>query len=216
MWGVLERLRSLPGVEHAALASSIPFDGVNLDTSFDLKGQPAKSPEEQHARNALVRVMSGEYLQTMGTPLLRGRAISDEDVETAQFVAVVNQEFVREYLPGKQPLGQQLEIGGKDIGMEKPYTIVGVMADAVHKNTTQLPMPEIVFSYRQIPEESLFYGLFLTSATSYVVRTRNAGAISGEIRAAVRQIAPGLLLTTCARCRRRWMAQTLTSASDFI
>ncbi len=153
---VLAKLRALPGVRQAALASSIPFDGVNLNTSFDLNGKSANTPEEQKNRHAYFRVMSGGYLQTMGTPIVRGRAISDDDVEGRPFAAVVNETFARKVLRGLNPIGQQLSLGGKDSGMIEPYTIVGVMKDATQKATAQPAMSELALSYRQIPSNRSF------------------------------------------------------------
>lgn len=187
---ILERLRTLPGVERAALASSIPFDGVNINTSFDLNGKQ-KTPEERKRQHAMLRVASGDYLAAMRTPLVRGRAISDDDVAGRPFVAVVNETFARKFLGSGDPLGQQLSLGGKDTGMDLPYTIVGVMQDAVQKGTAQSIIPEMMLSYRQIPEHSLFYRLVVNSATSYVVRTRGNQDRSGSIRSLFRQVAPG-------------------------
>ncbi len=199
---ILERLRALPGVEQAALASSIPFDGVDIETSFTFKNEPPKTLAERKENHAFVRVMSGGYLQAMATPLLRGRPIADSDTENRRFVAVVNQQFVRQYLPNRDPIGRQLDMGGKDTGMVQPYTIVGVMADAVQKSNPRQPKPEIVFSYRQIPPASLFYPLFLTSATSYIIRTRTRFDISREVRSVFHQMAPGFAIDNLQTMRK--------------
>ncbi len=67
---LLDRLRHLPGVRVAALASSTPLDGVDLHTSFDLVGQP-KSESGKDSRNAKIRVMSGDYSQAIGTAIIQ-------------------------------------------------------------------------------------------------------------------------------------------------
>ena len=206
---ILEHLRALPGVERAALSSSIPFDGVDMTSSFELNGKKA-TPEEQKRRHALVRVASGSYLEAMRTPLLRGRALSDRDTAGQPFVAVVNDTFARQFLSasGRDPIGQQLGLGGKDTGMEKPYTIVGVTRDAAQKGVARPVQPEIMFPYQQIPEHSLFYPLLVSSAMSYVVRTHTDSDLSNSIRSLIRQVAPGFAIDNL-----QTMRQTVDSAN---
>ena len=67
-------------------------------SSFEIVGQakdPANKPE------ARISAVSGDYAQTMGTPVLRGRMIGDGDTATTPFVAVVNQAFARKYFAGQ-------------------------------------------------------------------------------------------------------------------
>ncbi len=96
---LLEQLRALPGVKQAALASSIPFDGVDMRTSFELNGKKNTTLEQKERRHARIRVMSGGYMEAMRTPILRGRAISDDDIEDRPYVAVVNRLFHPRVLP---------------------------------------------------------------------------------------------------------------------
>ncbi|HEX4165080.1 MAG TPA: ABC transporter permease [Bryobacteraceae bacterium] len=191
---LLTKLRALPGVKQAALSSSIPFDGVDLGSSFSLNDKENKSSREKEQQDAILRVMSGGFMQAMGTPILQGREISDEDAEESQFVAVVNEAFARKFLGGRNALGQTLGLGGKDTGMEKSYTIVGVAADAAQKNLVERAVPEMDLSYRQVPQHSLFYPILLESATKFVVRATPGQNVSGAIRSVVRKEAPGFAI----------------------
>ena len=191
---LLAKLRALPGVQQAALASSIPFDGVDLGSSFSINGRKNMTPEEEKAQDATIRVMSGGYMQAIGTPLIAGRPISDGDSEESLFVVVVNEAFARKFFAGKDPLGQLLNLGGKETGMEKPYTIVGVTADAAQENLVDRAEPEMMLSYRQVPEHSLFYPILLGSATKFVLRAAAGQQVSNEIRRAVRREAPGFAI----------------------
>jgi hypothetical protein len=92
---LLEQLRALPGVRDAVLASSIPFDGVDTRTSFDLNGKSNTTQEEKQNRHARIRVMSGSYMKAMRTPVVRGRAISDDNTQDRPYVAVVDQRSNR-------------------------------------------------------------------------------------------------------------------------
>jgi len=125
---VLERIRQLPGFEAAAMATSSPLSGMDLHSSFEILGQLT---DRSHQPQARVSAASGDYARTMGTPIARGRMINDSDALTKPFVAVVNETLAKQYFAGKEPLGKQINLGGKDTGMLKPYTIVGVLADQV-------------------------------------------------------------------------------------
>jgi putative ABC transport system permease protein len=75
-------------------------------------------------------VCSEGYFQTLGLPLLRGRFFSEDEVNAARYVMVVNQAFARQYFPGEDPLGKHLHIvpyGNAD------YEIIGVVADTLYQ-----------------------------------------------------------------------------------
>lgn len=189
---ILERLRKLPGVEDAALTSSLTFDGVDMRTSFELNGEK-ETEEEKQARHAEIRVMSGDYMRVVRTPMVRGRAISDDDTGSRPYAVVVNQTFAHQFLKG-DPLGQHMMLGGKDTGMIAPYTIVGVAMDAVQKKVGAPPMPELMLSYKQIPEKSIFYPLLLASATKYTLRTVGGRELGAAIHHVFEQMAPGFAI----------------------
>jgi predicted permease len=186
---VLDRVRQVPGIESAALVTSPPLSGVDMNTSFEIRGQ-AKDPSNKP--RARISAVSGDYARTMGTPVLRGRMISDADTGTTPFVAVVNEAFVRKYFAGKDPLQKQMDLGGKNTGMIAPYTIVGVLADQVDSNVGGAVQPFILLSQHQIPTTSLFYQALLKTVVSFVVRTRGETPVAAEMRSVFHQVAPSL------------------------
>jgi putative ABC transport system permease protein len=188
---VLERIRQLPGVQSAALITTPPLSGMDVGTNFaivDHAKDPANRPE------ARISAVSGDYARTMGTPVLRGRMIDDGDIATAPFVAVINETLAKKYFAGKDPLQKQLDLGGKDTGMIKPYTIVGVLADQVDDNVGGAVQPFILMPQQQIPTTSLFYQALLETVVNFVVKTRGDLPIAGEIRSVFHQAAPGFAL----------------------
>jgi putative ABC transport system permease protein len=187
---LLDRLRHLPGVRDAALASSTPLDGVNFNTSFEIVGQP-KGDGTKNDKSTAIRVLSGNFPQAIGTPVARGRAISDDDTASAPFVAVLNQAFADKYFRSVDPVGQQIDLGGKETGMLKPYTIVGVLQNNIHHSLTDSPKPELSLPYQQVPPDSLFYPMLLASATQYVLHTGNNMDLTRSIHRAVQETAPG-------------------------
>jgi predicted permease len=188
---VLERMRQLPGVESAALVTAPPLSGVDMHTSVEILGQPKDPANRPEAR---ITAVSGDYARTMGTPVLRGRMIGDGDGVTTPFVAVINQAFAKKYFAGKDPLQKQISLGGKDTGMIKPYSIVGVLADQVDSNVGGAAQPFILLSQHQIPTTSLFYQALLKTVVSFVVKTRGEVPVAAEMRSVFHQTAPGFAL----------------------
>jgi predicted permease len=187
----LARMRAVPGVESAALITSPPLSGMDIGSSFSIAGQPVSPGSKPLAR---VSAVSGDYAGTMGTPAVRGRMITDDDVSAAPFVAVVNQALAKKYFAGKDPLGQQIDLGGKDTGMIRPYTIVGVLGDQVDRSVGSEVQPFILLPQQQVPTTSLFYQALLKTVVSFVVKTRGDIPVAAEMRSVFRQIAPGYAL----------------------
>jgi len=188
---VLERIRQLPGFEAAAMATSPPLSGMDLHSSFEILGQPT---DRSHQPQARVSAASGDYARTMGTPIARGRMINDSDALTKPFVAVVNETLAKQYFAGKEPLGKQINLGGKDTGMLKPYTIVGVLADQVDSSVGGTIQPLVLLPQQQIPTTSLFYQALLKTVVTFVVKTRGNIPVAQQMRTVFHQLAPGFAL----------------------
>jgi len=188
---VLERIRQLPGVEAAALATSPPLSGMDLHSSFDILGQPT---DRSHHPEARVSAASGDYARAMGTPIVRGRMLSDSDTLTTPFVAVVNETLAKKYFAEKDPLGKQINLGGKDTGMIKPFTIVGVLADQVDSKVGGTIQPLVLLPQQQIPTTSLFYQALLKTVVTFVVKTRGSIPVTQQMRTVFHQLAPGFAL----------------------
>ncbi len=187
---LLERIRHVPGVESAALATAPPLADMDMSSDFEIVGQPRGSS----VAVARVTAVSGDYARTLGTPVARGRMISDDDVASAPFVIVINETLARKYFAGKDPIGKQIDLGGKDTGMIKPYTIVGVLADQVDKSVGGEIQPFILVPQQQVPTGSLFYGALLKTIVSFVVKTRGNIAVASEMRSVFHQATPGVAI----------------------
>jgi predicted permease len=188
---VLEKIRHVPGVASAALVTSPPLSGMNVGTSFDIVGQASDS---SHHPNGQVTAVSGDYARTLGTPVLRGRMLTDGDVLSTPFVAVINETLAKKYFPGHDPLGKQLSLGGKDTGMVKPFTIVGILGDQVDRTVGGESQPFILLPQQQIPTTSLFYQALLKTVVSFVVKTHGDLPVADVMHSIFKQNAPGLAL----------------------
>ncbi len=187
----LEQLRNAPGVLDAGLTTAAPFSGLSMRTSFRIVGQP---DDPDHPPEAKMTAVSGGYERSMGTAVVRGRMIGDADTANRAYVAAINESFVRKYFAGRNPVGQQLDLGGETTGMPGPYTIIGVIGDQVDTSAAQAPQPLLMLPYEQIPSSSLFYPALVKTMVTFVVKTRADVDVAAEARAVVRGAAPQLAL----------------------
>jgi putative ABC transport system permease protein len=188
---LLEALRHSPGVNNAALITAPPFSGIDMQAGFRVLGGP---PTAGNGLQARLLVESGGYERLMGTPVLRGRGLAEQDNASAPFVAAINEALARKYFAGKEALGQQLDFGGRETGMLRPYTIVGIVADQVEKSASQPVQPLVMLPYQQIPPASLFYPGLLKTMVYFVVKTRGNIAVAPAVRMLFHRIAPDLAL----------------------
>ena len=188
---VLERMRHTPGVESAALATAPPLGGMDIGSSFEIVGKPT---DKANRPNARVSAVSGDYARVLGTPIVRGRMVGDGDVLSAPFVVAINETLAKKYFAGEDPLGKQIDLGGKDTGMVKPFTIVGVLGDMVDKTVGGEPQPLILIPQQQVPTTSLFYQALLKTVVTFVVKTRGNIPVATEMRSVFKENAPGFAL----------------------
>jgi predicted permease len=187
----LERMRHVPGVQEAALISSPPLSGINMNTSFSLVGQPK---DHKHSFDARISAVSGGYERLMGTPVIRGRMITNDDSANAPYVMVINETLARKYFAGKDPLGQQIDLGGEGTGAVKPYTVVGIIGDQVDDGVSNPPKPLLLVPYEQVPSSSLYYQLLIKTVVFFGVKTRGNIAVAPAMREVFRQTAPDFAL----------------------
>jgi putative ABC transport system permease protein len=188
---LLERIRHTPGMQDAAVVTAPPLSGLDLGSSFDVLGRPKDPGNTPQAR---VTAVSGDYALVMGTPVVRGRMITEDDTLSAPFVVVVNETLVHKYFPNEDPIGKQIDLGGKDTGMIRPYTIVGVLADQVDHGAAKPVAPFVMVPYQQVPTTSLFYPALLKTVVYFVVKTRTNIDVPAAMHAVFSQMAPGYAL----------------------
>lgn len=188
---VLDRIRQSPGVEDAALVTSPPLSGLGVGISFDILGE-TKDPKNPWQTS--VTAVSGDYARTFSTPIVRGRMIEDSDTASTEFVVVINQAFAKAFFGGKDPIGKQINLGGKDTGMIRPYSIVGVLGDQVGSNVGSPARPNLMIPEEQIPTTSLFYQALLKTVVNFVVKTRGSIPVAPQMRSIFHSVAPGYAL----------------------
>ncbi|MFL6428642.1 MAG: ADOP family duplicated permease [Acidobacteriaceae bacterium] len=153
---VTRKLNALPGVKSSGATDFLPLSGFWGITNFLLRGQVLPKPGQEPEADS--RIITPGYLPTMGIPLLRGRNFTADDRAGSQQVAMVNQTFANHFLKGKDPIGQELNLGSVD----KPdwWRIVGVVGDVkafgqdqpthndIYRPFGQDPFPLVAFTIR--------------------------------------------------------------------
>jgi macrolide transport system ATP-binding/permease protein len=138
-----ERLTQIPGVANAAFSLYAPMSGDNWSTRIAVEG---RSPSETVA--ASWNRVSPRYFDTVGTPLLRGRAFSERDRAGSPLVTVVTQSFARKFFGDADPIGRR-------IGQTIPeIEIVGVVGDAKYQDGRRAPREMFFLPYLQETAES--------------------------------------------------------------
>jgi macrolide transport system ATP-binding/permease protein len=140
---LLERLRALPDVEFAAIASSVPLDIHGFPMRpFTLEG---RTRSDGTLDTALTNTVTPGYFGAMAIPFRQGRDFADLADTSAPAQAVVNEEFVRRFVGGADPIGRRLRSRNTD------YVIAGVVRNSLSESFSEPPTPVIYTSYRERP-----------------------------------------------------------------
>jgi putative ABC transport system permease protein len=120
---VLNRIRSLPGVESAGTVDTLPLHGGSTQP-VAIEGAPVVPQSEQPA--LLVRLASADYFRTTRIPLLEGRDFERRDTRDGTLVAVISAEVARRFWPGESPIGKRLAL---PLISDEPRQVVGVVGE---------------------------------------------------------------------------------------
>ncbi len=187
---ILASIQSVPGVSHVAAMTGMPLYGAGFGMPFTIAGQPAFNDPSQRP-GAGFGMVTPDFFQTFGIRLVRGRFFSDQDDAASVKVAVVNEEFVKRYLKGKDPLQQRVVVeqlipGVTKLGPPVEWQIVGVY-HTVRSRGLREDNPEIYIPFWQIPWPS----------AAIAVRTaEDPTAMTKSIAAAVHHVDPQIALAT--------------------
>ncbi len=127
---IIAGVRMLPGVRGVAFGSMLPFQGVGNTRFFSIEGRPRLPGDEP---DALFRIGTADYLQTLGVTPIDGRLLDARDGADAPRAIVVNETLVRRFMPGQSALGRQIRFDAN----EPSFTIVGVVKDVLERGYQQ-------------------------------------------------------------------------------
>jgi predicted permease len=141
---VLDRIRSLPGVQAVAISSALPVNPSRFSPVL-IEGQPNVPIGQRPV--VPIETISPDYPRTMGVPLVRGREFTDHDDAQAAPVAIINQALARRFWPNEDPIGKKIWLGRRP----QPTVVVGVLGDVKNIALPTEPQPEILLPFPQIP-----------------------------------------------------------------
>jgi putative ABC transport system permease protein len=160
-----ERASTLPGVERAAVATQFP-PGLFTQRQFWVEG--TEEGREGTLPVAFATIASPSYFETLGIPVLLGRALEPSDLPESPPVVVVNETAARRYFPEGRALGRRIKPGGPE--SPSPWLeVVGVVADTRNAGADQAPRPELFVSARQQGDSNQLFVLLRTSGDPYSV-----------------------------------------------
>ncbi len=177
---LLDRVRGLPGVEAASLASDLPLSNRMVGSDVIREGEetPAHDATSKEAQRdfgtGLSSIYPG-YFRAMGIPLIAGRDITLQDDSGTTKVAIINQSLAQRLWPGESPLGKRLRLGKDEPLME----VVGVTANGKYHELTE---QQQAFLY--VPAQQQTF----TTDMSLIARTNNPAGLLPVMRQVLREM----------------------------
>jgi predicted permease len=126
---LLPRLRALPGVKSAGIATALPAQGYGGDSRFTIPEHPAPAPGTQ--LDAIVRGVDPGYFSAIGIPLMRGRSFTDSERLDKSLSVIVSDSFARQYFPNEDPLGKHVKALDFQGVPPQGFEVVGVVGNAL-------------------------------------------------------------------------------------
>jgi putative ABC transport system permease protein len=185
---LLDSIQSVPGVSNATAMTGMPLYGAGFGMPFTIVGEPAYNDPSQRPNTGFGMVTPG-YFHTFGIRNTLGRTFNDQDAASSVKVAMVNEEFVRKYLKGTDPLRQRISMeqlvpGVTKLGAPVEWQIVGVYHN-VRSRGFREDNPEMLIPFWQIPWPEVGIG----------VRTAgDPASMTKSIAAAVHAVDPQISL----------------------
>jgi predicted permease len=177
----LERLNALPGVEAATGISTLLLSRLPTMGPIAIEGQPPRTAPIPVTSD----VVDPAFLQAMRIPIVRGRELNSGDILGGMPVVIVNETFVRRFLPDEDPIGRRFTRGDPEDPGAVWQTIVGVAADSRRSGLFEPIRPEAYRPLAQAAPRSL----------DVLVRTVGAPlAIAPQIRATLRDLDPNIAI----------------------
>jgi putative ABC transport system permease protein len=161
----LLKIATLPGVRSVGAANVLPISGMNVRSDFMIAGRPLLSPTDKPAAQS--RLVSPDYFQALGIPILNGRDFTEQDNAQTAGVVIIDSALAQRYWPDENPVGAHLLL---EDGSPQPrdVEIVGVCETVKHVSLDEEPTPTY---YVPIAQASQDASSFLAANCSLAIRT---------------------------------------------
>ena len=182
---LMERVKQLPGVASAGAARSLPLGSTIGDYGLTVEGfvpPPGTRPKGDW------QIVTDGYLDAMGERVVRGRGFTPKDTSEGMLVALVNEELVRRYFPGRDAIGGRMQIGGG--GGPRPWvTIVGIVGNVRHNGLTDPVKEKFYIPHTQWHKST---GNAIRGMNLVIKSSSSPSALTSPIRDAIRALDPNL------------------------
>ncbi len=168
---LIARVSALPGITAVGLATTVPLGYIS--NRRQVAGIGSTVLPDERRLSVTFRTITPRYLEAIGTPLRQGRAFTEQDREGMPPVALVNEAFAKEFLNGKQIIGEHLLLNDN-----QRYEIVGVLGNVINDDLEDRVDAEVYVPYAQEPVREVFLVTRSDSSSDALVQ-----AIRVEVRA---------------------------------
>ena len=175
-----DRLKTLPGVQHAAISASSPVFGFNSSSSFLVEGLPEPPPDKYW--EMFFEGVTSDYFDTLGARLQQGRTFNQSDTPDHPQVVILNETAARTFWPNQNPIGKRITNTAKKreywevVGIVNDIAFPGNLGEPYTRFEAFLPMAQVAPSFLMI-----------------ALRTpMNTDAVGNSLRSAVAGLDPDL------------------------
>ena len=212
---VVERVKSLPGVESASVGTGIPLSASGFWGKFlTVEGQEATSIERVPLVNFVL--VSPDYFESFGIGINRGRAFTEQDTGTSQKVAIINETLAKRFFPNEDPIGKTIFMGPPEHllppGNQRPdfrfprRIVVGVVSDVKNVGLNVAASQQVYAPFTQYRNEGWSNDLTLAVRTSFAPQT-----LTSAVRNQVLALDPDQAVTSI-RTIDELLARTLSES----
>jgi putative ABC transport system permease protein len=174
---LVQRVEALAGVKSAAVTTNLPLFSSGNAIVIGIEGRPA--PPSGQEPIIVTRVITPEYFETMGIPVLKGRQLTEQDSSNTPKVVVISETMARRYWPNEDAIGKRIATGEVRTPADW-FQVVGVVKDVHEYKLSTEPKPQMYLSHKQA---SFF------APEDLVVRTDvDPGSLAAAVRSAVWEI----------------------------
>jgi putative ABC transport system permease protein len=185
-----QRVRSIPGVQAAALTDDLPLMGGSTQP-IQIEGYPVVAMADQP--EVAVRIITSQYFKTMQIPLRSGRMFADSDTSKSAKVVVVSQSLADRFWPNQNPIGRRLALTFAKDGMREVVGVVGDVKDNGLDAKDAVPMLYYPIAQLVVPADA---GPFRGFGLEVVARaTGNPADSAPTIVAAIHSVSPNTPVT---------------------
>ena len=186
---LLEAVKGLPGVLSAATTTNVPLSSLSYDSVFTVEGRPHSNPAEIPI--TAYRLVSPEYLQTLGVTLTRGRLLNEHDGASGSRVLVISEELARQGWAGEDPIGKRIRRGGPDQTNFPWLTVVGVVRDVKEdRSNFRIDRPVWYSPYAQQADIGPMDHVINAKLDLLINASGEPATLAGAVRNAVHAIDP--------------------------